>query len=178
MPGKSLDWPGRAMPSTRPPEPDQRAGALYPRFADAEFERRYRRVRGLLDERGLDGLVAFGWSALGRAAQADVQYLSGFLGMRDNYVLLPLRGDPVLFVQSWNHVPHASVMASVADVRWGGQDSGATVGREIARRGLRSVGLVGPMPYQHHASLRAEAGPGVVSQTDLTSAFRCLRVTK
>src|SRR5918911_1367683 len=134
MPGKSLDWPGRAMPSTRPPEPDQRAGALYPRFADAEFERRYQRVRGLLDARGLDGLVAFGWSALGRAAQADVQYLSGFLGMRDN------------------HVPHASAVASVADVRWGGQDSGATVGREIARRGLLRVGLVGPMPYQHHAS--------------------------
>jgi Xaa-Pro aminopeptidase len=156
---------------------DQQQETLYPRFSDAEFERRYQRVRALLSERGLDGLVAFGWSALGRAAQADVQYLSGFLGMRDNYVLFPLRGEPVLFVQSWNHVPHASVVASVADVRWGGSDSGATVGQEIARRGLRAIGLVGPMPYQHHASLCAAAGPDV-AVSDLTSAFRRLRVTK
>lgn len=149
----------------------------YPRFSTAEFARRRERVTAFMDGEGLDALVVFGWSALGRAVQADVHYLSGFLGMRDNYVLYPLSGDPVLFVQSYNHVPNAAVIASVTDVRWGGTDSGATVGAELAARGLRSVGVVGLMPYQHHAAMRAAADPSTGFR-DVTAGFRRLRVTK
>ncbi|MPZ88138.1 MAG: M24 family metallopeptidase [Nitriliruptorales bacterium] len=149
---------------------------LYPRFSEAEFGRRYELVRGLLADAGLDGLVVFGWSALGRAAQADIHYLSNFLGMRDNYVLFPLEGDPTLFVQSFNHVPNAAVVAVIEDVRWGGNDSGATIGEELAHRGLRQIGVVGLMPYQHHASMGAAAAD--TDFRDVTAEFRRLRVTK
>ena len=60
---------------------------LYPRFSDVEIERRRALVAEFIEERELDGLVVFGWSAQNRTAQADVYYLSGYLGMRDNYVV-------------------------------------------------------------------------------------------
>ncbi|MGH9246831.1 MAG: M24 family metallopeptidase [Acidimicrobiales bacterium] len=148
----------------------------YPQFSEAEFERRYERVRRLMTDRGMDAVVVFGWSAMGRAAQADVHYLSGYLGMRDNYVTMPAEGEPVLFAQSYNHVPNAAVASSLDDVRWGGVDSGRTVGAELVRLDARRVGVVGWMPYQHHESMRA-AAPGVTF-TDLTGEFRRLRVDK
>ncbi|MGH3666430.1 MAG: M24 family metallopeptidase [Egibacteraceae bacterium] len=80
-------------------------------------------------------------------------------------------GEPVLFVQNFNHVPNAAAVASLEDVRWGGNDSGATVGGEIARRQLRPVGVVGLMPYQHHASMVAATG-GAVEFQDVAAAIR------
>lgn len=150
--------------------------SLYPRFSPAELAGRYARVRAMLAREDLDGLVVFGWSALGRAVQADVHYLSCYLGMRDNYVLFPAIGEPVLFVQSYNHVPNARAVSTLDDVRWGGTDSGATLGREVAHRALRRVGVVGLMPYQHHARLRATAPAATFH--DVTAAFRRLRVAK
>ncbi|HSK23054.1 MAG TPA: Xaa-Pro peptidase family protein [Egicoccus sp.] len=147
----------------------------YPRFSDEEHERRADLVRALLDDEELDALVVFGWSALGRALQADVHYLSGFLGMRDNYVLFPRHGEPVLFVQSFNHVPNAAAVSHLVDVRWGGVDSGATLGGELAARGAQRVGVVGMMPYQHHDRMRELSGAQV---RDATAPFRRLRVVK
>jgi Xaa-Pro dipeptidase len=138
--------------------------------------RRFSTVREMMAGEGLDGLVVFGWSAIGRALQGDVHYLSNYLGMRDNYVLFPLEGEPALFVQSYNHVPNASLVSSLEDLRWGGPDSGATLGQEIARRALRSLGVVGWMPYQHHQSMGA--GAPDASFRDVTPSFRRLRVTK
>lgn len=148
----------------------------YIQFSAAEMQRREQLVRAALDEAGLDAFVVFGWSASGRAVQADVHYLSGFLGMRDNYVLVPRGGDPILFAQSYNHVPNAADVSRLADVRWGGPNSGATVGAELHARGLTRVGVVGMMPYQHHAAM-AEAAPGATF-TDATRTFRLLRTTK
>jgi Xaa-Pro aminopeptidase len=155
---------------------DRAEPPLYPRFSEAEHERRNRLVRALAGSEGLDGLVIFGWSAMNRAAQADVYYIAGYLGMRDNYVLFPLNGDPVFFVQSYNHVPNASVVSVLDDVRWGGVSNGETIGEELKRRGLRRIGVVGWMPYQHYAAMAA-AAPGVEFK-DVTPAYRRIRLTK
>lgn len=149
---------------------------LYPRFSDGEYERRFQKVRDLLEDQGLDTLVVFGWSALGRAVQADVHYLATYLGMRDNYVVFPREGEPVLFVQSFNHVPNAGIVSNLDDVRWGGTDSGQTLGNELMRRGARSVGVVGMMPYQHYERMRAVAEG--VSFRDVTSVYRRIRLDK
>ncbi|MGH8871378.1 MAG: M24 family metallopeptidase [Acidimicrobiia bacterium] len=147
----------------------------YPRFSEQEHERRRLAVLGMMAEHGLDALVVFGWSAMGRAVQADVHYLSGYLGMRDNYVVFPGSGEPVLLAQSYNHVPNASVV-SVIETRWGGVDPGSTIAAELSRAAARSVGVVGMMPYQHHESMR-RSSPGV-EFTDVTRPFRMLRVAK
>jgi Xaa-Pro dipeptidase len=150
--------------------------ALYVGFSPAEFERRWRAVEGLLDDHELDGIVVFGWSAMGRAVQADVHYLSGYLGMRDNYVV-KVRGEaPVLLAQSYNHVPNARDVSVLDDVRWGGPNSGATAGELVRSAGCRRVGVVGMMPYQHHAAMLATASES--SFLDVTGAYRMLRTVK
>jgi Xaa-Pro aminopeptidase len=93
----------------------------YPRFTEAEFERRRNLVRAFMEARGLIALVIFGSSAQARTLQADIQYLSNFAGMRDNYLLFPLEGEPVLLVQSSNHVPNAREISVLRDTRWGGR---------------------------------------------------------
>lgn len=150
---------------------------LYPRFSEEEVARRRSMVRDFLRDRGLDGLVVFGWSASGRTAQADVYYLSGYLGMRDNYVVFPAEGEPVLFAQSYNHVPNASLVSFLDDVRWGGVDNGVTVGEELLGRRLRRVGVVGWMPYQQYGSMRTTVADRV-EFVDVTAGFRRLRLKK
>lgn len=150
---------------------------LYPRFSAVEHARRQRIVEGFMDDRDLDGLVVFGWSASNRTAQADVYYLSGYLGMRDNYVVFPREGDPVLFAQSYNHVPNAAAVSFLDDVRWGGVDNGVTIGEELLGRHLRRLGVVGWVPYQQYDSMRRTAGSACGFE-DVTSGFRALRLTK
>lgn len=150
---------------------------IYPRFSTEEVSRRHALARQFLEERDLDGLVVFGWSASGRTAQADVYYLSGYLGMRDNYVVFPRQGEPVLFAQSYNHIPNASVVSFLDDVRWGGVDNGATVGEELGARGLEHVGVIGWMPYQHYDSMRRTTADRVRFE-DVTAPFRQIRLKK
>lgn len=149
---------------------------LYPRFSDQEYTLRRQIVDGFMADHGLNALVVFGWSAMGRAVQADVHYLSSYLGMRDNYVVVAPGAEATLFVQSYNHVPNAREVSHLDDVRWGGTDSGETLGLELIRRGAGTVGVVGLMPYQHHRRMMETAAD--VAFRDVTAAFRALRVTK
>ena len=150
---------------------------LYPRFSDVEIDRRRALVTEFIEQRELDGLVVFGWSAQNRTAQADVYYLSGYLGMRDNYVVVSAEGEATLFAQSYNHVPNATEVSFLDDVRWGGVDNGETVGEELVRRGLRNVGVVGWMPYQQHDSMRRTTGDQC-RFNDVTAGFRKIRLKK
>ena len=157
------------MQSTRP--------ELYARFSDDEIARRHDLVRPFLEASGLDGLVVFGWSAQNRAAQADVYYLSGYMGMRDNYVIFPLEGEPTLFAQSYNHIPNASQVSFLDDVRWGGVDNGVTMGEDLLARGLRELGVVGWMPYQQYDSMRRTTADHCRFE-DVTAGFRKIRLKK
>jgi len=122
---------------------------LYPRFSSQEFGRRWAAARALMAREGVDVLVVHGESSLNRHAQADVLWLSGFLGNRQTYVVVGTAGAPVLFVHPHNHVPNAREMASV-EVRWGGPDAATAVAHHV--RTLRAVpgtlGYVGPVPVQ------------------------------
>jgi Xaa-Pro aminopeptidase len=150
---------------------------LYPRFSGAEFDRRYAAARTLMSAHGLDVLVIYGNSGVSRHNHADVHYLSGFLGNRNNYLVVPARGEPVLFVQSHNHVPNAREAAAV-EVAWGGRDSGVTVARHIAGIGTRpgTVGYAGDVPVQSYLTWQREL-PGW-NYKDVSGPFRNLRLVK
>jgi Xaa-Pro aminopeptidase len=150
---------------------------MYPRFSDGEIARRRELIRSFIEGAGLDGLVVFGWSAQNRTAQADVYYLSGYMGMRDNYVVFSLDEEATLFAQSYNHVPNASEVSFLTDVRWGGIDNGVTLGEEVLARGLDNVGVVGWMPYQQYDSMRVTTGDRCRFQ-DVTAGFRRVRLRK
>jgi len=115
------------------------AEELYPRFSAHEFTRRYAVVCAMMAHEGVDVLVVYGNSGISRHNHADIHYLSGFLGNRNNYLVLPAEGDPVLFAQSYNHLPNAREVSSV-ETRWGGTDSAMSVARHVlAVRGRPSA---------------------------------------
>jgi Xaa-Pro dipeptidase len=153
------------------------ATELYPRFSVAEFDRRYAAARALMSSNGIDVLVVYGNSGISRHNHADVHYLSGFLGNRNNYLVVSARGEPVLFVQSHNHVPNARE-ASAVEVVWGGRDSGVTVARHIAEIAERpgTLGYVGEVPVQSYLTWQRELSGW--SYKDVTGAFRNLRLVK
>jgi Xaa-Pro dipeptidase len=153
----------------------QRAAGLI-NFSDAEYERRLTAVAHLCEAERVDALVVYGTSASARQAQAQVNYLTGFLGFQDAYTVFTPGLEPILFVQYYNHVANAKRVAR-ADVRWGGVRSIDAVTDELAgRTAAKRIGLVGPIPYQDHQRLDARlAGATLV---DVTPAFMRLRLVK
>jgi Xaa-Pro dipeptidase len=150
---------------------------LYPRFSAAEFDRRHAAARALMSAQGLDALVVYGDSGIARHNHADIHYLSGFLGNRTNYVVLPSRSEPVMFVQSYNHVPNARE-ASAIRTEWGGRSSASAIARHLLEAGPAkgTLGYVGDVPVQTYQSWQTEL-PGW-QYKDVTGAFRRLRLVK
>jgi Xaa-Pro aminopeptidase len=151
--------------------------ALYPRFSEAEFARRYAAVRALMAQDDIDVLVVYGNSSLYRHNQADVHYLCGFLGNRNNYVVFPARGTSVLFAQSFNHVPNAREVSAI-ETRWGGIQSAQTVSQYVrdVHSGVGTLGYVGEVPVQSYLAWQREL-PGW-QFVDVTKAFHELRLHK
>lgn len=150
---------------------------LYPRFSAAEFARRHAAARVLMTAEGLDALVVYGDSGVSRHNHADIHYLSGFLGNRTNYVVVTAAHEPVMFVQSFNHVPNARE-ASAIRTEWGGASSAASIANHLVDAGLAkaTLGYVGDMPVQSYlAWQRVLAG---WQFKDVTRAFRRLRLVK
>jgi Xaa-Pro aminopeptidase len=150
---------------------------LYPRFSEDEFAKRYAATRALMSEAQLDVLVIYGNSGISRHNHADVHYLSGFLGNRNNYLVVPLDGEPVLYVQSHNHVSNAREAATIR-TEWGGRDSGSTIARHIleARRPAGTLGYVGDIPVQGYLTWQEQLAGWRFK--DVTGRFRTLRLVK
>jgi Xaa-Pro dipeptidase len=130
--------------------------ADYPRFSDAEMQRRRAAVAGLLLEAGVDHLVFCGANRFGSA----VQWLTGWPVTAEAVgVFTPGRPDD-MFVQHVNHVPLARRLAAPAEVAWGGgsciESAIAVLERRAAKNGR--VGVIGPMTFEQHAVLAAKFG--------------------
>jgi Xaa-Pro dipeptidase len=147
----------------------------YPRFSDHEFGRRYRAVRESMAGAGVEALVVFG---TGGPLGVSVQYLSNYLVSQQAHLVFPLDGEPTLFVQLWNHLPLARKLSVLADTRWGGPSSAASVAAELAQRGFDGsrIGLVGDLPFQDERALR-DLLPGA-ELTDFTAGFLRHRLVK
>lgn len=150
---------------------------LYPRFSPQEFARRHVAARSMMAREGVDILVVYGNSSISRHNHADIHYVSGFLGNRNNYAVLPAQGEPVLFVQSYNHVPNAREVSAI-ETRWGGTSSAASVARHVAdvQGRTSTLGYVGEVPVQSYLAWQREL-PGWRFK-DVTATFRRLRLVK
>jgi Xaa-Pro aminopeptidase len=148
-------------------------GFPYPRFGPGEYARRWQAIDGLQSTGGLDALVVYGTGA----ARHELTWLTNWGPRQEGYLVAGGDAPPALFVQLYNHVPTARLMSVLERVDWGGRDSATTVADDLRSRGpLGRVGLVGAIPYLHHARLAA-ALPGV-ELVDATASFRRLRLVK
>ena len=150
---------------------------LYPRFSEAEFARRHKAARALMEAEGIAALVVFGNSGIARHNHAEIHYLSGFLGNRNNYLVMTPAGEPVLFVQSHNHVPNAREASSIR-VERGGANSAVTVAHHLVKEGVNrsTIGYVGEVPVQSYLTWQRELAR--CEFKDVTSAFQRLRLVK
>jgi Xaa-Pro dipeptidase len=125
---------------------------LYPRFSEAEYARRYANVRNAMRDAELSALVLYGTVS----AYHEVLYLSNFATMREAVLVFPIEGEPTLFVQYFNHVPNARLVASIADVRWGGPDITLAAVENVRERGLTGgrIGTVGPITFKQYNRMR------------------------
>ena len=150
---------------------------LYPRFSDGEFKRRHAAARALMAAEGIDALVVYGDSGVSRHNHADIHYLSGFLGNRNNYVVMTAAQAPVIFVQSFNHVPNAREASSIR-TEWGGASSAATIAKYLNEAGLgkATLGYVGDVPVQSYLAWQRSLEGWQFK--DVTRVFRRLRLVK
>ena len=155
------------------------------RFSPREMARRYALTRGLLDDRGLEGLVIFGNSGVNRHNHANGFWLSQWQDVHHAYLVVPRHDDAALYVGLANHVPNARELSDVPVIEWGGYDAGETIANRLRAVGVERgrVGLVGVdatwnvgMPWQHYLRLR-ELLP-VVELVDATADYAALRRIK
>ena len=146
----------------------------FPTFSDQEMANRHKAVYTLMNQNGVDALLAYG---TGRYA-SDIYWLTDWPSSREAYVLLQNGKDPVVLLQLYNHVPMARLMSVVKDVRWAGANTATSVLELIRERGLKSkkIALVGAVPYQHYAKMREHFPTATFS--DLGATLRMLRTVR
>src|SRR5262249_42722815 len=108
-------------------------------FSREERDRRWERARGLMAERGWDALLVSGEDGL---CGGNFRYLADFRpGKGHTLLLLPLEGEPVLWVEHRVHEQAAKKLSFVEDSRYT-LDCGEAAAVELVERGLQS-GVLG-----------------------------------
>jgi Xaa-Pro dipeptidase len=141
-------------------------------FSDAEYARRRGLVVAAADAAGCDALLAYGAERTGSA----VQWLTGWPVTREAALLVDVRrgeAHDLMWVQFHNHVPQAATTARVP-VRWGGPSTGRTLADALSARGVRRLGVIGPVSHRLYGHL-ADGGREVV---DLDAAYVRARLVK
>jgi Xaa-Pro aminopeptidase len=138
----------------------------YPRFSDAEMDRRRAALVAVMAEREVDHLLVYGANRFGLA----VAWLTRWPVTREAFVVVSPGEPDALFVDFYNHVPNARRMATEADVR---PCEGRGIERplaELRRRGAggRRIGVIGPLPWRPAARLAELAGELVSLDGDFT----------
>lgn len=145
------------------------------RFSDGELARRLRAVRDMMGAQRFGALLIYSTAS----GFSEVQYLSDFRTMREAYLVIPPEGDPVLFVQFFNHVPYAQRRARIVDgVRWAGPRDLSPIVEYLRERNLAKghIGLIGALPWQQFEVLRANLPEATLSNA--SSHFQRLRLIK
>ena len=130
--------------------------AEYPKFSPSEMTRRRAAVEALLAEAGADHLVFCGANRFG----SSVQWLTQWPVTTEAIGILSPGKRDALFVQYFNHVPQASILAGDADVAWGGEQTIEVAAKELSSRGAKTnrVAVIGPLTIDQHAILKARFG--------------------
>ncbi len=133
--------------------------ALFPRFSNIEYMRRYTAIREAMDKDHVDAILISG-----ARGSSEVHYLSNYLAQSPCWLLFPRAQDPALLVHFFNHQPCARAQSIIEDVRWYGPAPVPTIAAEIRNRGLSEskIGLVSmrAMAYGHVTELQRQCPNG------------------
>ena len=124
---------------------DARLGAIlaqnYPKFSPGEYARRHRLLADVMASAEVDDLLVVTDHKAGSAPQ----WLTGWPGTNEAYVIFR-PGEKMKMTVEWvNHAALASRIASDIDVEWGEHRGIQKAVAELKRRGTRHVGVIGPL---------------------------------
>lgn len=152
----------------------------HPRFSEEEMQRRHKAARTIMEEMGIDALLIFGHSGNRRHYQADVHYFSELALFHECYLLLPLKGDPVIWTTHNNHYPNAREHTRIPDIRRASRRPGAgtVVAQELKKRGFDKsrIGMVGDFFYREVDKIRDNLPD--MAMVDATGRIKRLRMRK
>ena len=136
----------------------------YPRFSDAEIERRRAALARAMGDRRVEHAVLYGANRTGSA----IPWLTRWPVTREALCVFTPGERDLLLVDFYNHVPNAARMATEAEVRWAGLEPIETATHELRRRGAARarVGVIGPLPHAAHVALAEAAGEVVEMGAD------------
>ncbi|MEE9257177.1 MAG: M24 family metallopeptidase, partial [bacterium] len=159
----------------------------WPHFSEAECERRFETVRRFMRERGFDCLLIHGahYTPFTDPGHVNVTWLAAYAPLNQSYIVLPLEGDPTLFITfaPW-HIGNAEAIGVIADVR-GGFDIAARAAARVeeAAGAEGKIGIVGSMhwinvsiPQAHFEELQRRM-PRASFET-VTGDYEDLRLSK
>lgn len=149
-----------------------------PVFSDAEMKHRHTRIRELLTEHNLSGLIVASSTSL---LQTEVHYLTNWQPLMESYVIFRAEGDPVLLVRLWNHLTDAQELSFVKDVRYGGHTGPELtnmLGTLLASFGYDGarIGTLGPVRFAEVEALKKKLPK--TTWVDVQAKYRQLRVVK
>jgi Xaa-Pro dipeptidase len=115
--------------------------AVYDKFSEGEYQRRYAHARRIMERDGFDALLLSGGQSIYRTGDA-VTWATGLIDARGmcQYAVFPKEGEPTLiYPHAGSHIEAARRMVSIRDVR---SSEGGQYGKVIANR-LKELGLEG-----------------------------------
>src|SRR5829696_9458951 len=121
----------------------------FPRYSEAEMERRHAGLREMMDRHDLGAVIIVGAAG---PLETSVQFYTNWPPLVESYVVATPNGDMTLFVRLWNHLPDAERTATLEDVQYGGDtpvEQAHTVANALARAVAKDarIGIIGPLRY-------------------------------
>ncbi len=141
----------------------------YPRFSEAEYKRRHEALARVMEHAGVDHLLIVSAQNVGNATR----WVTGWPGTNEALTVFRPGEGMTMFVEYYNHVPQARLIARDVDVRWGEEKGILKASAELDRRGARRIGIIGPLSGPKWKTL--EASHQLVS---LDGEYIKLRITK
>lgn len=141
----------------------------YPRFSAEEMKRRRAALAALAERAGADAILACGENRSGSA----VGWLTGWPVTAEAIGVLDGEQPDVLLIQYHNHVPLARRIAFDFDVRWGGASTLDSLEARLAKKGAKTLGIVGVLGAAKQKRLAR-----TFTLVDLNAAYTELRLVK
>jgi Xaa-Pro dipeptidase len=123
----------------------------YPRFSQAEYKRRHDALARVMETAGTDHLLIVSAQNVGNATR----WVTGWPGTNEALTIFRPGETMTMYVEYYNHLPQARMIARGLDVRWGEEKGIAKASEGLSRRGARRVGVIGPLAGPKWKSLES-----------------------
>ncbi len=113
----------------------------YPRFSDAEYKRRHDALAQVMQSASTDHLLIVSAQNVGNGTR----WVTAWPGTNEAFTIFRPGEAMTMYVEYYNHVPQARMLARGIDVRWGEEKGIVKVSEELARRAAKRIGVIGPL---------------------------------